>query len=332
MNGIHVAEHPELLEGVLRKEWGHDGLVMSDWYGTYSTAEALNAGLDLEFPGPTRWRQKQHFDYLVQVHKIDLRQIDILATRILQWIQKMVKGSPELTYAKDKEETTRWDAKESDSQLVRKIVTSGVVLLKNEGEILPVRRGKVAVIGPNAKAKVFTGGGSARLQPAWSSTPWEGMVAGKPDNVDLSYSVGTLTAKYYPLLDNNFTCSDGSVGFDAWHYAITDDGEQAPKSVGHDQLFRSELRFNNFQREGLGEHWYTELKSTFTAPITGVYEFECTATGKYRFWIDEKLVIEEVDYEEKGTAFYGNGTKEKVVKLDVKEGQVRSPACLFECG
>ena len=234
----------------------------------------------------------------------------------------MVKGSPELTYAKDKLEKTRWDDKESDSKLVRKIVTSGIALLKNEGDILPVKSGKVAVIGPNAKAKVFTGGGSARLQPAWSSTPWEGMVSEKPDAVELDYSVGTLTAKYYPLLDENFTCSDGSVGFDGWHYAITEEGEQAAEPVGHDQLYRSELRFNNFARKGLGEHWYTELKTTFTSPITGVYEFECTATGKYRFWIDGKLEIEEVDYKEKGTAFYGNGTKEKLVKLNVEQGKV----------
>jgi beta-glucosidase len=317
-----VAESKELLDGVLRKEWGHQGIVISDWYGTYSSGEALNAGLDIEFPGPTRWRQKTHFDYLLQVHKVDPRQIDILVTRVLQWIQKMVKGSPDLTYAKDKLEKTRWEDKESDAKLVRKIVTSGITLLKNEGEILPVKKGRVAVIGPNAKAKVFTGGGSARLQPAWSSTPWEGMVSEKPDTVELEYSVGTLTAKYYPLLDENFTCSDGSIGFDGWHYAVTDDGEQAPEPVGHDQLYRSELRFNNFARKGLGEHWYTELKTTFTSPITGVYEFECTATGKYRFWIDGKLEIEEVDYEEKGTAFYGNGTKERVVKLNVEKGKV----------
>jgi beta-glucosidase len=322
VNGTHVAESKDLLEGVLRKEWGHEGIVISDWYGTYSSGEALNAGLDLEFPGPTRWRQKTHFDYLLQVHKVDPRQIDILVTRVLEWVQKMVKGSPDLVYAKDKLEKTRWDDKNSDSKLVRRIVTSGITLLKNDGDILPVRKGKVAVIGPNAKAKVFTGGGSARLQPAWSSTPWEGMVSEKPDGVELEYSVGTLTAKYYPLLDENFTCADGSVGFDGWHYAVTESGEQASKPVGHDQLYRSELRFNNFARKGLGEHWYTELQTTFTSPITGVYEFECTATGKYRFWIDGKLEIEEVDYEEKGTAFYGNGTKEKIVTLDVKQGQV----------
>ncbi|KAL3450493.1 glycoside hydrolase superfamily [Aspergillus insuetus] len=56
INGIHTAEHPWLINQVLREDWGWDGLVMSDWFGTYSTTEALDAGLDLEMPGPTIWR------------------------------------------------------------------------------------------------------------------------------------------------------------------------------------------------------------------------------------------------------------------------------------
>lgn len=56
INGTHASEDPWLLGGILRKEWGWDGLIMSDWFGTYSTSEAVNAGLDLEMPGPARWR------------------------------------------------------------------------------------------------------------------------------------------------------------------------------------------------------------------------------------------------------------------------------------
>jgi len=56
LNGTSVSEHPRLLTAILKQEWGFDGVVMSDWFGTYSTAEALNAGLDLEMPGPTKHR------------------------------------------------------------------------------------------------------------------------------------------------------------------------------------------------------------------------------------------------------------------------------------
>ncbi|KAL6406137.1 beta-glucosidase precursor BGLUC [Ilyonectria robusta] len=59
VNGLHVSEDPFLIQQVLRHEWKFDGLVMSDWWGTYSTSEAINAGLDLEMPGPSIWRGKQ---------------------------------------------------------------------------------------------------------------------------------------------------------------------------------------------------------------------------------------------------------------------------------
>jgi beta-glucosidase len=56
VNGIYCAYDPRLLTEILRNEWGFKGLVMSDWVGTYSTVEAINAGLDLEMPGPTKSR------------------------------------------------------------------------------------------------------------------------------------------------------------------------------------------------------------------------------------------------------------------------------------
>jgi beta-glucosidase len=56
LGGVYASEHPRLLTDILRGEWGFDGVVMSDWFATHSTAPALNAGLDLEMPGPSRFR------------------------------------------------------------------------------------------------------------------------------------------------------------------------------------------------------------------------------------------------------------------------------------
>ena len=55
VNGTYCGEQPDLIDGVLRDEWGFDGLVMSDWFGTHSTVPAALAGLDLEMPGPSAW-------------------------------------------------------------------------------------------------------------------------------------------------------------------------------------------------------------------------------------------------------------------------------------
>ncbi|POR37753.1 Beta-glucosidase [Tolypocladium paradoxum] len=56
VNGEYCADSHRLIEEILRKEWGFSGVVVSDWLGVYSTAKAVNSGLDLEMPGPTRWR------------------------------------------------------------------------------------------------------------------------------------------------------------------------------------------------------------------------------------------------------------------------------------
>ncbi len=55
VNGVYCGEQPDLIGGVLRGDWGFDGLVMSDWFGTHSTVPAASAGLDLEMPGPSVW-------------------------------------------------------------------------------------------------------------------------------------------------------------------------------------------------------------------------------------------------------------------------------------
>ncbi len=55
VNGTYCGEQPDLINGILRREWGFDGLVMSDWFGTHSTTPAVLAGLDLEMPGPSAW-------------------------------------------------------------------------------------------------------------------------------------------------------------------------------------------------------------------------------------------------------------------------------------
>ena len=56
VHGTYASESHRLLDGILRQAWGFDGLVVSDWFATHSTAPALRAGLDLEMPGPSRFR------------------------------------------------------------------------------------------------------------------------------------------------------------------------------------------------------------------------------------------------------------------------------------
>ena len=86
LNGTYTSENEWLLTQVLRKEWDYDGVVMSDWFGSHSTAPTVNAGLDLEMPGPPRDRG----DKLVaaveagEVHRETVRERALNVLRLME--------------------------------------------------------------------------------------------------------------------------------------------------------------------------------------------------------------------------------------------------------
>ncbi|KAL1411913.1 hypothetical protein Q8F55_002899 [Vanrija albida] len=323
INGTHSSENPWLLQDLLRKEWGFDGLIMSDWFGTYSVSEAINAGLDLEMPGPAVWRAPQLVNHLVAAHKIDPRAIDKRVAETLKWVQKYAKLNPEVVYAPKGPEKVRDSAEEraSDAKLLREIGAQGAVLLKNEG-ILPITSGKVAVIGPNAKAAVVTGGGSAKLRSLWAVTPWDGLEGNKPADVELSYAFGCHGAKFVPLLDRQFTAADGEHGFDLKFYIRGEDGELAATPALVDRWDTSDLLLGEFQALiGRPAEWVVELSTTFTPEQSGVYEFGTTLTGSGKVYVDDQLVVDASKDQEPGTSFFYAGIAEKRGTFKAEKGK-----------
>ncbi|KAK4685009.1 beta-glucosidase, partial [Tremellales sp. Uapishka_1] len=320
LNGTHCSENKWLLQDLLRGEWKHDGLVMSDWFGVYSVQEAINAGLDLEMPGKSEWRTTSLVNRSVAAHKIDPRTIDKRVSTVLTWAQKLTKLNEELVYAPPSAEKTRYSEKDQDAKLLRQVATEGIVVLKNDHEVLPIKSKKVLVTGPNAKVKVITGGGSAALRPSWSQTPWEALVDNKPAGVELSYAIGCLGAKFLPTLGEDFTALDGSPGFNVAHYPIVD-GKQGSKAAISDIMDVSDLMMFDFTHPDLGTDYYTEIKAIFTAPITGEYEFGSTVTGQGMLWVDDKVVIDNTSGQTRCGNYFGNGSEERKGTLPVVKGQ-----------
>lgn len=323
LNGTHCSEHEWLLSGLLRTEWGFDGLVMSDWMGTYSVAEAINAGLDLEMPGKPRWRQLSLVRQLMNAHKISPVTIDERVRTILKWVQKLVVLNPDTVYGRDDSiEWTRTEDQAADAALIRRIGNEAIVMLKNESSVLPVRRGKVAVIGPHAKTAVITGGGSARLRPAWCVTPWQGLVDNKPDQVDLRYALGCKGAKFLPVFGEEFTSMDGTTrGFDMLHYAIVD-GKQASQPAVSEVWTNSDIMLADFSHPDLGDDYFTEIRALFTAPITGEWQFEISVTGQAWVYIDDRLLADLSKEQKRTSSFFGNGGNGTVITFSVTKGKV----------
>lgn len=95
VNGIHMGENP-ILKEVLREEWKSDAMVMSDWFGTYSLSESINAGSDLEMPGVGKWRTRELMMRALRSKKITERTVRERARKVLGLVQKCARGAPEV--------------------------------------------------------------------------------------------------------------------------------------------------------------------------------------------------------------------------------------------
>lgn len=167
INGIHVSEDPLLMKEILREEWGFKGLVMSDWFGTYSTSEAINAGLDLEMPGPTDWRGKR-LSIAVNSRKVSRATVDTAVENVLNLVNKCKAG----------EKSAKAPQSDTPEQraLIRQLVAESVVLLKNDKQRLPIKNPKelkFGLIGDHVKNPALCGGGSAEVEPYYGITPYE---------------------------------------------------------------------------------------------------------------------------------------------------------------
>lgn len=171
INGVNVSEDPWLINRMLREDWGWDGLVMSDWFGTFSTSEALNAGMDLEMPGPVRWRGPLLL-WAVLARKVSQATLDSAVRNVLNLTNKVDSARAAL------DPSTTGDTAEK-KELCRKVAADSIVLLKNERSILPLNPKasgkKYALIGPGALYPSASGGGSADLVPYYISKPLDAL-------------------------------------------------------------------------------------------------------------------------------------------------------------
>ncbi len=131
VNGVYCGEQPDLIGGVLRREWGFDGLVMSDWFGTHSTAPAALAGLDLEMPGPSAWLGPS-LAAAVRAGEVDESVVDGQVRHVLRLMGRVgILGG---------NETSSDELEEDDPgrrAVARRVAAEGTVLLVNDG-LLPL--------------------------------------------------------------------------------------------------------------------------------------------------------------------------------------------------
>ena len=153
INGVYASENPWLLTDVLRTEWGFDGYAVSDWGAVSDRVAGVAAGLDLEMPASGGVNDRKIVE-AVKAGKLDEKLVDRACERILNIVYR---------YLENAKPETPWD-KEAQHAQAADIAAECMVLLKNEGGILPLKKeDEIAFIGEFAKKPRFQGGGSSHI-------------------------------------------------------------------------------------------------------------------------------------------------------------------------
>lgn len=166
INGTYASENKTLMHDILKEEWGHEGLVVTDWGAMNERVEGLKAGVELEMPGSKNGNDAKIIA-AVQSGELDEALLDRAVERILTMIAKA-----EATLSED----YTYDV-HAHHLLARRVAAEGAVLLKNDDHLLPLRQdAKVALIGRFARHARYQGAGSSLINPTRLDTIYEKIV------------------------------------------------------------------------------------------------------------------------------------------------------------
>jgi beta-glucosidase len=188
VHGVTMTEHADLQLGVLKGEWGFDGVVVSDWLAARDTVRAALGGLDIAMPATMNpWGDR--LVAAVRDGLVPAEVVDEQARRVLRLAARVgaLAGAPESVPSKSRPAIIDGGA------LARQIAARSIVLAANPAELLPLdttQLTSVAVIGALARDARVLGGGSATVFPARVVSPLEGLAAALPDSVKVSYAIG----------------------------------------------------------------------------------------------------------------------------------------------
>ncbi|GAC1350866.1 MAG: glycoside hydrolase family 3 C-terminal domain-containing protein [Ktedonobacteraceae bacterium] len=318
VNGIAASENSYLLTQILRQEWGFDGVVVSDWFfSVKSTAAAVNAGLDLEMPSP-RWRGEKLLEAVTRGEVAEAT-IDSSVHRLLQLLAKA-----NLFEHREEGPEQAIDLPEHRT-LIREAGAEGIVLLKNERNLLPLQPehiASLAMIGPHAKVAQIMGGGSAQLNAHYAITPFDGIMAKVGDHVGVHYEQGCTNYKLLPLLESELLLADveGTEHGFAIEFFNTLDLSGAP---AHKEIqSKSELSWFGQMPAGVDPQQFSlRATSRFTPQETGAYTFGLISIGRSRLSIDGQSVIESWTEQTHGGDFLGMGGKENQTTVTLEAGR-----------
>lgn len=298
INGVHASQNDFTNIQIAKKDWGFDGIIMSDWDSTYDGVGAANGGLDLEMPSG-KFMNRATLLPAVKAGKVSEATIDDKIRRILRKAIEFGFFDRQQTDAS----VPLYNPQGSD--LALDTTRGSIVLLKNEGHLLPLDKSRiktVAVIGPNAYPAEPVGGGSARVAPYSAVSVLEGLSDYLGSAVTVYYNQGIPT-DYRPG-----TPPLGRDGFDATRFmTAAQNGEPGlkteyftnPELQGTPAFTRTERDVRNLPREVTSRNYSVRWSGYYIPKNSGTQKFWIVTPGQdrgrdyaYRLYVDDKLVLD----------------------------------------
>ena len=288
-NGAHMTQNTFLNSDVLKKEWGFDGILMSDWVATYDGVAAANSGLDLEMPSGAFMNRKTLLP-AIQQGKVSVATIDDKVRRILRKaveFEWLVRDQTDLSIPRYNQE---------GRQVALQGARESMVLLKNEGNLLPLNKERiksVLIVGPDAYPAVPVGGGSAQVRPFAATSFLEG----------LSNYLGTAAQVYYkrgmPALSEmaetthfSTAAASGQPGLHAEYFDHID-LQGSPVRTRTEQHVNFRMTSGSvFPEQTLSARW----TGYYIPQSSSSYDIFVESTGEdggsYRLYVDDKLAFD----------------------------------------
>lgn len=312
VNGVYSSQNEYLLTEVLKKEWGFDGFVMSDWVSTYDGVGCAKAGLDIEMPSGAHMNKDSLLPALND-GRLTEEMIDDKILRILRIYKRFGMFDQTAYFAGNNFDTA------SARMIAIDVARGATTLLRNQDNFLPLKKEtikSIGVIGPNGHPAVTGGGGSSFVTAYQQTSFYEAIKKLAGDKIALSFERGTKLPRFIePALYKNssfyyFAENEKIAGLKG-EYFQNKDLEGTPFTTRTDVLV-------NFDKPGdvppgLGlENISARWTGLMKVGKTGTYDFTVSGDDGFRLWVNKKLVIDQ---------WYDQPEMFKTVAVDLQKGQ-----------
>lgn len=318
VDGDHCSHNDELLLKVLRNEWGFDGVVVSDWFGSHDTARSAHAGLDIAMPGPKTIYGARLVD---AVNQGDVSVAD-LDTRV-EAVLKLVERTRASERSVDDQEYTVDDP--TERALCRRASAAGTVLVRNVDNVLPLQPEKlhrIALLGPNARMTRTQGGGSSSMQ-ALSRKSILRAATDRFGEDRIIYEAGVSIDKMAPVASStHLRTPSGERGLQIDYY---NGGDLNGEIVHTDTISSSLVVFFGSCPIGVNpDHFSIRITGSFIPNCDGQHQISFIITGPGQFSLNDQLIVDDpLGILPRSDEYFGLASQEQISTHELRAGDAQ---------